>query len=120
MNRSLFFRLLKQTLLVDLAIFCLVGAIGWLAGWRSASEFGTALIWIGILSPAIGLASNFGGWNVSRSFGYQYTLSMTSKTMFERMQEELDDNPQSYEFTYLMIAASVLPFIIGIQLHNLV
>lgn len=40
---SKFWRLMRNAILIDLAIVALVGGIGWANGWRTWFQYGTAL-----------------------------------------------------------------------------
>jgi hypothetical protein len=50
-------KLLETALLLDGGMLAVVGAVGWLLGWEGWRPFGTALLWVGIGTLIIGLAS---------------------------------------------------------------
>ena len=115
-------RFLGIVLLALLGIALIVAVIGWRMGWESVIEYGRGLQLGGMFVVGIGLLGIRGNWEVTRSFGYQYSMSTTKQSSTQRTQQILGDFIQSYTFMLVMFFAGVmsigaieklLPYIIG-------
>lgn len=115
-NIGVFKTLMKAlgiVILIDLIVIALILMIGWWAGWQTQEEFKDAIQLAGILVVGIGFMGIKGNWDVTRSFEYQYSMSTTQKSSWERTQQTLLDFAQSYRFLLLMFVAGGICLIIG-------
>ena len=115
-NIGVFKTLMKAlgiVILIDLIVIALILMIGWWAGWQNQEEFKDAIQLAGILVVGIGFMGIKGNWDVTRSFEYQYSMSTTQKSSWERTQQTLLDFAQSYRFLLLMFVAGGICLIIG-------
>jgi len=58
---SKFWRLMRNAILIDLALVALVGGLGWANGWRTIYQYGTALQIAAGLAFIVGMYSLVGG-----------------------------------------------------------
>ena len=115
-SRSLFSQIIRFALivsLIDLVIIAIVAGIGWAAGWQTQEEFKNAIQIAGILVIGIGFMGIKGNRDVTRSFEYQYSMSTTQKSSWERTQQNLVDFAQSYAFMLVTFLAGVICLVIG-------
>jgi hypothetical protein len=110
---SAILRFLGAVALIDLGIFALVGLGCWLGGWRTASQYGTGLVWAGIGAMVLGVLSIVGNWGLTRSPTYQYGLSVGVQNIYERTQQAIKDAAQGYGFFILMAVAGVVSVATG-------
>lgn len=107
--------------IVFLALFgiaIVVAIIGWRLGWETLAEFGRGLQLGGMFAVGIGLLGIRGNWEVTRSFGYQYSMSTTEQSGTQRTQQILADFLQSYTFMLVMFLAGGLSLLIGWLLES--
>ena len=100
-------------ILVECLVLALVGLIGWRRGWHTPDEYGSALQIAGLLAIGIGSFGVKGNLDATRSFGYQYSLSATKQSSWERTQLTLLDLAQSYAFMLVMFVVGGLSILIG-------
>jgi hypothetical protein len=98
---------------IDLGLITAVTMIGWWAGWTSLDEFQRAIQIAGFLVIGLGLMGIKGNLDLSRSFEYQYSMSVTKEESWQRTQQTLIDLARSYAFTLVMMAAGVISVLIG-------
>ena len=106
-------RFLGIVFLVLIGTSLIVAVIGWRLGWETLAEYGSGLQLNGILIVGIGLLGIRGNWEVTRSFGYQYSMSTTEQSGAQRTQQILADFVQSYNFMLVMFLAGVLSVLAG-------
>ena len=106
-------RFLGIVLLVQLGIGLVVGVIGLRLGWETLSEYARGLQMAGLFVIGVGLLGIRGNWEVTRSFGYQYSMSTTEQSSLQRTQQILGDFIQSYTFMLVMFLAGGLSFLLG-------
>ena len=99
--------------LVDLVVIALIAMIGWWAGWTDIADFQKAIYIAGMLVIGLGLLGIKGNLDVSRSFEYQYSMSVTKEDSWERTQQTLLDLAQSYSFMLIMFIAGGVCLLIG-------
>jgi uncharacterized membrane protein len=110
---AMLMKFLGIVILIDLILIGLVLLMGWWAGWQTEEEFKSAIQIAGILVVGIGFMGIKGNWDVTRSFEYQYSMSTTQKSSWERTQQNLTDFAQSYTFMIIMFLAGGLCLVIG-------
>ena len=106
-------RFMGTVLLSLLGIVLIVAVIGWRMGWESVTAYGRGLQLGGMFIVGIGLLGIRGNWEVTRSFGYQYSMSTTKQSSTQRTQQILGDFIQSYTFMLVMFLAGGLSLLIG-------
>ena len=106
-------RFLGIVLLVLLGIALVVGVIGWRLGWGTLPEYARGLQMAGLFVVGIGLLGIRGNWEVTRSFGYQYSMSTTEQSGLQRTQQILGDFIQSYNFMLVMFLSGGLSLLVG-------
>jgi len=111
-------RFLGIVFLALLGIAAVVIAIGWRLGWETLAEYGQGLQLGGIFAVGIGLLGIRGNWEVTRSFGYQYSMSTTEQSGIQRTQQILADFVQSYNFMLVMFMSGGLSLLAGWLLES--
>ena len=107
-------RLLGLALLIDLGLLVVVILIGRFAGWSTPGEYASALQMAGILAIGLGLLGIKGTWDSTRSFQYQYSLSVTSSDSWERTKQTAFDFLQTYMFLVVMFLVGLVSLILGV------
>ena len=100
-------------LLALLGIAIVVAIIGWRMSWETLAEYGRGLQLGGMFAIGIGLLGIRGNWEVTRSFGYQYSMSTMEQSGTQRTQQILADFLQSYTFMLVMFFAGGLSSLVG-------
>jgi len=111
-------RYLGTVLLALLGIVIIVAVIGWRMEWETMAEYGQGLQLGGMFVIGIGLLGIRGNWEVTRSFGYQYSMSTTEQSSTQRTQRILGDFIQSYQFMLVMFFAGGLSLLTGWLLES--
>ena len=106
-------RFLGIVLLALLGIAIVVAIIGWRMSWETLAEYGRGLQLGGMFAIGIGLLGIRGNWEVTRSFGYQYSMSTMEQSGTQRTQQILADFLQSYTFMLVMFFAGGLSLLVG-------
>jgi len=106
-------RFLGIVLLALLGIAVIVAVIGWRMEWKTLAEYGQGLQLGGMFVVGVGLLGIRGNWEVTRSFGYQYSMSTTEQSSTQRTQQILGDFIQSYQFMLVMFMSGGLSLLIG-------
>ena len=117
MNKRFFYSVLKLVMVVvviELGIIFAIGVIGWRMGWKSAGEYTSAIELAGIFALGIGLLGIKGNWDSSRSFQYQYSLSVTKESSWERTKLTIQDFLQTYMFMVVMFFVGGFSLLIGV------
>ena len=112
-------RFLGIVLLVQLGVALVVGVIGWRLGWGTLSAYARGLQMAGLFVIGVGLLGIRGNWEVTRSFGYQYSMSTTEQSSLQRTQQILGDFIQSYTFMLVMFLAGGLSLLLGWVLESM-
>jgi hypothetical protein len=110
---SLIIRGFLIIVLIDLVVIAVVAGIGWWTGWTESDRFKDAIQIAGLLVIGLGLLGIKGNLDVSRSFEYQYSMSVSPKSSWERTQQTLFDLAQSYAFMVIMFFAGGVCLVIG-------
>jgi hypothetical protein len=106
-------RFLGTVILALLGAAVVVAMIGWRMEWKTLAEYGQGLQLGGMFVIGIGLLGIRGNWEVTRSFGYQYSMSTTEQSSTQRTQRILGDFIQSYQFMLVMFFAGGLSLLLG-------
>ena len=106
-------RFLGIVLLALVGIAIIVALIGWRLGWETLAEYSRGLQLGGMFVVGTGLLGIRGNWEVTRSFGYQYSMSTTQENSTQRTQRILGDFLQSYQFMLVMFLAGGLSLLLG-------
>jgi len=109
---------LGTVFLALLGIVGIVAVIGWRIEWKTLAEYGQGLQLGGMFVIGIGLLGIRGNWEVTRSFGYQYSMSTTQENSTQRTQRILGDFVQSYKFMLVMFMSGGLSLLIGWLLES--
>ena len=112
-------RTLAIVLLTQLGLSLVVAGIGWRLGWETVSEYANGLQLGGLLVIGVGLLGVRGNWEVTRSFGYQYSMSTTEQSSLQRTQRILGDFIQSYTFMLVMFLAGGGSLLLGWLLESI-
>jgi hypothetical protein len=112
-------RTLAIILLIQLGLSLVVAGIGWRLGWETVAEYANGLQLGGLLVIGVGLLGIRGNWEVTRSFGYQYSMSTTEQSSLQRTQRILGDFIQSYTFMLVMSFAGGGSLLAGWLLESL-
>lgn len=110
---SLLLRGFFFVVLVDLVVVAAVAGIGWWTGWTELDDFQNAIQVAGLLVMGLGLLGVKGNLDMSRSFEYQYSMSVTKEKSWERTQQTLIDLAQSFSFLLIMFIAGGVCLLIG-------
>ncbi len=111
-------RFIGIVFLALLGIAIIVALIGWRLGWETLADYGQGLQLGGMLVIGVGLLGIRGNWEVTRSFGYQYSMSTTKDSSIQRTQRILGDFIQSYTFMLVMFLAGGLSLLVGWLLES--
>jgi hypothetical protein len=106
-------RFLGIVFLALLGISVVVAVIGWRMEWKTLAEYSQGLQLGGMFVIGIGLLGIRGNWEVTRSFGYQYSMSTTEENSTQRTQRILGDFIQSYQFMLGMFLSGGLSLLVG-------
>jgi hypothetical protein len=98
---------------VVLAVVAIILAIGWWQGWQTEAEFQTAIQIAGITLLGVGLLGVKGSWDGTRNFEYQYSMSASDMSSWERVQQNLIDFSQAFAFLLVCFAAGAICLVIG-------
>ena len=100
-------------LLIEFGVVVIVAMIGFWSGWQNVEYFKNAIQIAGLLQLGAGFLGVKGNWEITRSFEYQYSMSTTSKSSWERTQQTLVDFAQSYAFMLVMFISGGISLLIG-------
>ena len=100
-------------LLIEFGVVVIVAMIGFWSGWQNVESFKNAIQIAGLLQLGAGLLGIKGNWEITRSFEYQYSMSATEKSSWERTQQTLVDFAQSYAFMLVMSISGGISLLIG-------
>lgn len=64
---AVFARFVRIVVLIDLGILLIFALVYWSAGWRAAEQAGHGVIVAGVITIVVGVASQLGGWGLTRS-----------------------------------------------------
>jgi len=106
-------RLLIIVIIVELIILAVVGVIVWRMGWNTVDQFAQTLHYAGMLVIGLGFFGIKGNWDATRSFEYQYSLSVTEQSSTQRTQQTLIDFAESYRFMLVMFSAGTISVLVG-------
>lgn len=101
--------LFLNILLIDAGIFSFVGILTLLKNLN----FGTALVWSGLIMLGVGSMAALGGWSVAPG---EYNTKFDQKIPqlnYERSPEKWTDMHKSYSFFVYLVAASLAPIVTG-------
>ena len=100
-------------MLLTFIILVIVGVVVWRLGWNTVELFGQTLQMAGMLVIGVGFFGIKGNWDVTRSFEYQYSLSVTDQSSTQRTQQALIDFADSYRFMLVMFSAGAISVLVG-------
>jgi hypothetical protein len=106
-------RIFAIVFLIVLVTVAIIAGIGWWAGWQTEAEFKSAIQLAGLILIALGFLGIKGNWDMTRSFEYQYSMSVTKDDAWKRTQQSLRDFAQSYSFLLTMFASGGICMVIG-------
>lgn len=100
-------------ILIDLVVIAIVAGVGWWTGWTDIEDFRKAIQMAGLLVIGLGLLGIKGNLDISRSFEYQYSMSVSRDDSWKRTQQTLLDLARSYSFLLIMFIAGGICLLIG-------
>jgi predicted permease len=106
-------RIFTVVVVIVLVTVAIIAGIGWWAGWRTEGKFKTAIQVAGLVLIGVGFLGIKGNRDMTRSFEYQYGMSVTKDDSWKRTQHSLKDFGQSYSFLLVMFFAGGLCMVIG-------
>jgi hypothetical protein len=106
-------RIFTVVIVIVLVTVAIIAGIGWWAGWRTEGKFKTAIQVAGLVLIGVGFLGIKGNRDMTRSFEYQYGMSVTKDDSWKRTQQSLKDFAQSYSFLLIMFFAGGLCMVIG-------
>ena len=106
-------RLFTVMSILIVMVVIIILAIGWWQGWQTEEEFRQAIQIAGILLFGIGLLGVKGSWDGTRNFEYQYSMSASELSSWERVQQNLVDFSQAFAFLLVCFAAGAICLLIG-------
>ena len=106
-------RIFAVVVIIVLVTVAIVAGIGWWAGWQSEAKFKSAIQIAGLIHIAIGFLGIKGNWDMTRSFEFQYSMSVTKDDPWNRTQQSLRDFAQSYAFLLVMFVSGGICISIG-------
>jgi len=107
-------QLLRNALLIDLAIIPLIGIISLQSG---SLKFGTALIWAGIGAIVIGSMAAFGGGSIGPGeFNLKYDQKLPQYN-YQRTPDKWSEMNKSYSFCLYMAVAGIIPIAVGLLIN---
>jgi hypothetical protein len=117
-------RTIIKTILKILGIFILIEAlilgilylVGSRVGWDSMEQYKEGLQVAGMLIMGVGFFGIKGNWDVTRSFNYQYSMSVSNQNSWKRTQQTLLDFAQAFRFLLSMLLIGGGNLLIGILL----
>ena len=108
-----FLRLFRNTLLVDVGIFVIVGLLCWLLGWRTWWHYGRTLVIGGALCTAIGMMSMMGGTRGSADPNMQYLESIGQSSPYETTKLRVLDAYSRFRLTIVTGLAGLIAVLVG-------
>ena len=112
-HRIFLFKLVGICILLELCILSLLGLIGWYYVWDTVNKYGDGLFYIGLISVGIGLMSIKGYWDSTRSFGYQYSLTVSKQDAWERTKLGVIETIENHRFMMIMLLSGVTNMLAG-------
>ena len=112
-------RSLMSIVVVDVVLFLVVGLFCWLIGWRTAYQYGSALVVVSVAIVALGMLSVFGNYTIRGDFEYQYGRSTSQSDIKERNRSDLADVLAAHSFLIHAMLTTVLPALIGTWLQSI-
>ena len=106
-------RIFSVVIVIVLVTVAIIAGIGWWAGWQTEGKFKTAIEIAGLVLIGVGFLGIKGNWDITRSFEYQYSMSVTKDDSWKRIQRSMLDFAQSYSFLLTMFFAGGLCLVIG-------
>ena len=104
---------LGTVMIVELIVLIIVGVVVWRMGWNTLELFAQTLQMAGMFVIGLGFFGVKGNWDVTRSFEYQYSLSVTDQSSTQRTQQILIDFAESYRFMLVMFSAGAISVLVG-------
>jgi hypothetical protein len=116
-RRTTLVHLLRNAVLIDLAICVLVVLFGLVAGWQSVVDYANGLFIAGGSIIGAGALSGVGNVTITRDFSYLMGASAGVDSSPERTHRSRKDSMQSYGFLLDTVAAGIPLILIGILLN---
>jgi len=98
---------------IVLVTIAIIAGIGWWAGWRTEGKFKTAIQIAGFILIGVGFLGIKGNRDMTRSFEYPNSMSVTKDDRWERTHQSLKDFAQSYSYLLIMFFTGGLCLVIG-------
>ena len=111
--RVLLFKLAGICILIELCILSLLALIGWYKAWETVNRYGDSLFYMGLISVGIGLMSIKGYLDSTRSFGYQYSLTVGEHDAWQRTKLGLIETMENHQFMMIMLLTGAINMLLG-------
>ena len=111
--RVLFFKVVGICVLIELCLLSLLAIVGWYYAWDSVNKYGDGLFYLGLISVGIGLMSIKGYWDSTRSFGYQYSLTVIKQDAWERTKLGVIETMENHRFMMIMLFTGAVNMLAG-------
>ena len=98
-------RIFAVVIVIVLVTVAIIAGIGWWAGWQTEGKFKTAIQIAGLVLIGVGFLGIQGNRDMTRSFEYQNSMSVTKDESWKGTQHSLKDFAQSYSFLLVMFFA---------------
>lgn len=106
-------RIFGAVVLIILVTVAVITGIGWWAGWQTEEKFKTAIQIAGLILIGIGFLGIKGNSDITQSFEYATSKSVTKDENWQRIQKSLLDFAQGYAFLLIMFVTGGICMVIG-------
>ncbi len=111
-------RLFASSAAVYVALVAATALVCWLGDLRNVADFGTGLIWTGIVSLMVGLLSMKGVSDVQQNVVYRRGRQAPAVTSNEWQRVDQSDILNAYRFLYVVATAGTLSLLSGLLIRS--
>ena len=114
--------IVRAVILVDLGtilLILLVAALGWLVGWRTATEFSNGFFIVGAILSVFGAYSALGGFGMRGNFGVNFARTASPASLEERNKQMIADMMQGTNAAYMLVFIGLLMIGVAVLIPNL-
>jgi hypothetical protein len=112
-------RFLVKILIIEILIIIVTTAICWIGGWRTLSEFGNGLIYVGIVALVFGTSSVLGSTRLARDPTIRYVQTVSAGDLGDRSRRHMRDLAESNAFLILMGIVGIISIALGTWLGTI-
>ena len=114
--KRFFFRVFTVVAIVVIG----AGIVCWFAGWRTVEDFGSALLWCGIVTMVLGGLAGTGGGGRRHAPNFHLAQSHGSSTVDQRLTQHAKDSRATDSFIFVIVSAGILVLLIGLAIIQLI